>query len=196
MRKDHSHRKFEAKLEDKAFLTFHKDGLIDILMGWILLVIGVNFYLDTMSAITAFIALTPLLFFLFLKIRITLPRLGHAQFRIRRTPSRWILGGFGVFLILVAIVSGVFLRNSLGGGGSIAIALIGIAFVMVFVSGINRILAYAVLIPVYFIVGFGLRFLSPVMIIATGAVLMVIGIYMLVKFLRTYPLQDEEEDLV
>jgi protein-S-isoprenylcysteine O-methyltransferase Ste14 len=67
---------------------------------------------------------------------------------------------------------------------------------MVLITGFNRILAYAILIPLFFIVGFGLRFLSPEMIMAAGVILMVVGTWMLAKFLRTHPIQVEEEDLV
>ena len=67
---------------------------------------------------------------------------------------------------------------------------------MVLISGFNRILAYIIIIPLFFIVGFGLKFLSPEMIMVTGGILMVVGIWMLAKFLRTHPIQVEEENLV
>lgn len=191
-----SHVKLETELKKKAFLSFHNDGIIDILMGWNLAVIGVSLYLHNLSLLSDIIGLAPLLFYGLLKYKITLPRLGHAQFRTRRSFSVWLVGAVGGVFLLAAIIYGFFINSSSGFVGPIAFALLGIALTMVLISGFNRILAYAILIPLFFIVGFGLRFLSPEMIMATGGILMVVGIWMLTKFLRTHPIQVEEENLV
>jgi hypothetical protein len=191
-----SHKKLETELKKKAYLSYHNDGILDILIGWDLAVTGVSLYLHNLSPLSGFIALAPLLFYGLLKSRITLPRLGHAQFRPRRSFSVWLVGAVGAVFLLAAIIYGFFINSSSGFVGPIAFALLGIALTMVFVTGFNRILAYAILIPLFFIVGFGLRFLSPEMIIAAGGILMVVGIWMLVRFLRTHPIQVEEDDLV
>jgi hypothetical protein len=190
-----NHTKLETALKKKAYLSFHNDGIIDMLMGWDLAVIGLSLFLHKMSPLTTIIALAPLFLYTPLKYKITLPRLGHAQFRTHRTLSVWLAGIVGGFFLLAAIIFGFFINSPSGFIGPIALALIGIAFSMALVSGFNRILAYAILIPLYFIAGFGLRILSPVMIIATGVIVMVLGIWMLVKFLRTYPVQAEEDNL-
>jgi len=190
-----SHRKLETELKKKAFLSFHNDGIIDILMGWLLVVIGVSLYLHNMSPLSALIGLGPLLFYGLLKYKITLPRLGHAQFRMHRSLSVWLVGATGGVFLLAAIISGIFTRSSSGFFGPISFALMGTAFTMVLITGFNRILAYAILIPLFFIVGFGLRFLSPEMTIATGGILMIVGIRMFVKFVRTHPIQAEDDDL-
>ncbi len=190
-----NHTKLETALKKKAFLSFHSDGIIDILMGWDLAVIGVSLYLHKMSPLTAFIALVPLFFYTPLKLMITFPRLGHAQFRTHRSLPVWIAGIVGVLFLLAAIIFGFFFKSPSGFVGPIALALVGIAFTMVLVSGFNRILAYCILIPLYFIVGFGLNILSPVMIIATGTIVIALGIWILVKFLRTYPILAEEGNL-
>ena len=190
-----SHKKLETELKKKAFLSFHNDGIIDILMGWNLIVIGVSLYLHNMSPLSAIIGLGPLFFYGLLKNQITLPRLGHAQFRVHRSFSVWLVGAVGGVFLLAAVISGIF-RSSSGFIGPIAFALMGIAFTTVLISGFNRLLAYAILIPLYFIVGFGLRILSPEMIMATGGILMVVGIRMIVRFVRTHPIQPEEDDLV
>ena len=187
--------KLEEALKKKAFLSFHNDGIIDILMGWDLAVIGVSLYLHKLSPLSAFIALAPLFFYTPLKYLITLPRLGHAQFRTRRPLSIWLVGFVGIVLLLAAVITGFFIESPSGFVGPIALALLGIAFTMVLLSGFNRIIAYLILIPLYFIVGFGLGILSPLMIIATGVILIALGIWMLVKFLRTYPIQAEEGKL-
>jgi hypothetical protein len=196
MNTTNSHTRLETELKKKAYLSFHNDGIIDILMGWNLAVIGVSLYLHKISLLSAIIGLAPLLFYGLLKYKITLPRLGHAQFRTRRSFSVWLVGAVGGVFLLAAIIYGFFINSSSGFVGPIAFALLGIALTMVLISGFNRILAYAILIPLFFIVGFGLRFLSPEMIMAAGVILMVVGTWMLAKFLRTHPIQVEEEDLV
>ena len=195
MESTNHHTKLEKALKKNAFLSFHNDGIIDLLMGWFLAVVGVSLYLHKLSPFSAFIALAPLLLYTPLKFKITLPRLGHAQFRTHRNLSMWLAGIVGGFFLLAAIIFGFFINSPSGFVGPIALAILGIAFTMVLVSGFNRILAYAILIPLYFIVGFGLRILAPVMIIATGVILMALGIWMLVKFLRKYPIQAEEGNL-
>ena len=190
------HTKLETELKKKAYLSFHNDGIIDILMGWNLAVFGVSLYLHNLSFLSSIIGLAPLLFYGLLKSKITLPRLGHAQFRVHRSFSVWLVGAVGGVFLLAALIYGFFINSSSGFVGPIAFALIGIALTMVLISGFNRILAYAILIPLFFIVGFGLRFLSPEMILTAGGILMVVGIWMLVKFLRTHPIQVEEENLV
>jgi hypothetical protein len=184
-------KEIELKLKKKAFLSFHKDGIIDILIGWNLISIGL--FLHTHSILFSFIGLIPLVFYTVLKIRITLPRLGHAQFRTKRTPSMWVIGGIGGILILVAVIYGFFLKGSLGGIGPIALILFGAAFVMVLTSGFNRIFAYALFVPLFFVVGLGLRFLSPFLTIAVGTVVMLSGIWMLVTFIQKNPILDTEE---
>jgi hypothetical protein len=191
-----SHKKLEIELKKKAYLSFHNDGIFDILMGWNLAVTGVSLYLHNLSPITGIIGLTPLLFYGLLKYKITLPRLGHAQFRTRRSFSVWLVGAIGGVFLLAALIYGFFINSTSGFVGPIAFALLGIALTMVLMTGFNRILAYLIFIPLFFIVGFGLRFLTPEMIIATGGIIMIVGIWMLAKFLRTHPIRVEEEDLV
>jgi hypothetical protein len=178
-------KELERKLKKNAYISFHRDGLIDILMGWNL--IGIGIFLYTHTVLFSDLTLLCLLLYYPLKLWITLPRLGHAQFRTRRTPSMWIIGGIGGILLLIAIIYGFVLKKPLGMVGPIAIAIFGIAFGMVLISGFNRILAYAILIPLFFVVGLGLRFLSPIMTIAVGVALMLYGIWQLVTFIQTHP---------
>lgn len=183
-------KKIEIKLKSKAYLTFHGDGILEILMGWNLICTGLFLYFH--SILFSYIGLIPLLFFKGLKARIVLPRLGHARFRTKRTPSMWILGSIGGIFLLAAIISGFILKDTLGFIGPIALAIFGIAFLMVLNSGFNRILAYAILTPLFFIFGLRLGFLSPTMIIVIGAIIMIIGIWMLVKFIQNNPILDKE----
>jgi hypothetical protein len=60
MNTTNSHTRLETELKKKAYLSFHNDGIIDILMGWNLAVIGVSLYLHKISLLSAIIGLAPL----------------------------------------------------------------------------------------------------------------------------------------
>jgi hypothetical protein len=184
----------ETKLKQKMYMSYHRDGLIDILIGWDLICIGL--FLHFHSIVFSFLGWMPLLLFMPLKNYITIPRMGLVKFRTRRTPPMWILAGIGGIMLLASVVIGIFMKDTLGMVGPIALAIFGIAFMMVLVSGFNRIAGYAILVPLFFVVGLGLRFLTPAMVIVVGAGVMLMGIWMLVSFLRRYPVVDVEEPYV
>jgi hypothetical protein len=154
--------------------------------------IGIGLFLHTHSFLYAYLGLAALFFYLPLKVWITLPRLGHAQFRTKPRPSMWVIGGIGGVLLIAAIAYGFFLNGSLEPVRSIALALFGLAFALVLVSGFNRIFAYALLVPLFFVVGLGTGFLSPLMTIGVGAAIVIIGIWMLAKFIQKNPLPRAE----
>ena len=104
----------------------------------------------------------------------------------------WVIGGIGGVLLIAAIVYGFFLNGSFGPVGPIALTLFGGAFVLVLISGFNRIFAYALLVPLFFVVGLGTRFLSPIMTMGVGVAIVIIGIWMLAKFIQKNPLHPAE----
>ena len=178
----------ESRLKQKMYLSFHRDGLIDILMGWNLFAIGL--FLQTHSVLFSYIGLLPLLLFKPLKDKITYPRLGYAKFRTKRTLSMRTVGGLGGLLVAGVIVTGFILKTT---EGTIAIVIFGIAFMMFFVSGFNRIFGYALFIPLFIAGGLGLGFLSPGVLMAVGVTVLLMGVWMLVSFLRNYPIADVEK---
>lgn len=185
MTTDHNLDKIELKLKNRAYLSFQGDGIIDILVGWMLT--GIGLFLYTHSYLTLLFGLTPIFFFKQLKVFITLPRQGHAKFRPKRTPSMWVTGSMGVILLFVAFIYGFILKGFVGP----MVAIFGIAFLMILNSGFNRIFFYALLVPLFFIAGLELKFLSPTITIAAGATVILYGIWMLVKFIQNNPILDE-----
>lgn len=173
------------------YQSYHREGLIDIFMGWNL--IGIGLFLHFYSMVFSFIGWLLLFLFMPLKRYITLPRMGLVKFHTWRTPPMWILANIGGLMLLAAVITGIFLRDTLGMVGPIALAVLGIAFMMVLASGFNRIAGYAILVLLFFVVGLGLRFLTPRMVIAVGAGVLLMSIWMLVSFLRRYPIVDAEE---
>jgi hypothetical protein len=184
-------KQVELNLKKKAFLTFHQDGIIDILMGWNL--IGIGLFLYTHTILISYLGLAALALYYPLKAKITLPRLGHAEFRTKPTPAMWVISAIGGILILVAVIYGFVMDGSLAPLGPIALIVIGGALVLVLKSGFNRIFAYALLVPLFFVVGLGTGFLTPLITIAVGVALMVIGIWMLVNFIGSNPIAEESD---
>ena len=77
------------KLSRKAYLSYHQDGLIDILIG--LGVLGFGLMMLTDSVVFNMMAWMPIIFYVPLKNRITVPRFGYVQFTSERVKRQRLL---------------------------------------------------------------------------------------------------------
>ena len=170
--------------------TFHNDGLLDFFVGWGLVSAGI--FLLTSLTIFSFAGWMPILLIAPLKKQFVIPRFGYAKFNKSAVIPRPILIGAGA-VILIGTLLVTFLGNQ-GFRVPIVVASLGLALLFALNKGINRVTVYAIFIPLFFIVGFGLNVLTPTIVILVGAVLMALGLYLFVKFLQKYPLEPEEED--
>jgi len=178
------------QLKNMFLRTFHNDGLLDFFVGWSLVSVGL--FLLTKSTIFSFVGWMPILLIAPLKIKIVIPRWGYARFSEPTSIPKPILIGAGIVIVVGALLI-YFLFDDLGGILSpIAMALIGLSLVVVLTTGLNRVAIYAIGIPLFFIVGLGLKVLTPTFIILVGAVLMIIGLSLFVIFLKKYPLIKED----
>jgi hypothetical protein len=75
----------------------------------------------------------------------------------------------------------------------ITIGIMALALIAVLGTGLNRITVYAIFIPLFFIIGLGLKVLTPTIVILVGAALMALGCYLFVSFLKKYPKDSREE---
>jgi hypothetical protein len=170
--------------------TFHNDGLLDFFVGWALVSAGI--YLLTSLIIFSFAGWMPIILIAPLKQRFVVPRIGYAKFSKPASIPRPILIGAGA-VILIGSVLVTFLGSQESRVPIIA-ALLGLALLFVLDRGFNRLTVYAIFIPLFFIIGLGLKVLTPAIVILVGAVLMALGIYLFVKFLQKYPPEPEDED--
>lgn len=170
--------------------TFHNDGLLDFFVGWAFVSAGI--YLLTSLTVFSFAGWMPIFLIAPIKKRFVVPRFGYAKFSKPADIPRPILIGAGA-VILVGTLLITFLGN-LGSRTPIIIGMLGLALLAVLEKGFNRVTVYAIFIPVFFVVGFGLDILSPALVILTGGVLMALGVYLFVTFLQKYPLETEQED--
>jgi hypothetical protein len=179
------------KLRKQYARTFHNDGLLDFFVGWAFISAGI--FLITEKLIFSFAGWMPILLIQPLKQYVIFPRFGYAKFSKPTLIPRPILIGAGIIIIIGSLLLS-FLGENQGSRSPIIIGLLGLALIVALDKGWNRTTLYAIFIPVFFIVGFGLNILTPTIIILVGGVLMALGVYQFARFLKKYPVIPEEEN--
>jgi hypothetical protein len=178
------------KLRKQYARTFHNDGLIDFFVGWALVSVGI--FLQTSLMIFSFLGWMPIMLILPLKQRYVIPRFGYVKFSKPTTIPIPILSGAGALIVIGSLLLS-FLSGNNGFSSSISVAIMGVGLLLLIGTGMNRVTLYAVFVPLLFIVGLGLNILSPVLVMLIGAILMLLGIYLFVNFIRKYPVDSGEE---
>lgn len=206
------------KLERKVFQSHHQDGLLDLLIGQILLGFGLGMASSWVGGL-AILGFLPIALYVPLKNRITIPRLGYVEFLPK--PSREVLlkivyplffcTCMVVFLLIAGVPEGAnppaevwtpseawpAFRLWLQGKEAL---LIGVAMLVVFgllglALEIQRLFIYAVL-GLIIMLGSQLSNISIfIPIFVLSGIAYTVGIIMLIRFLRKYPKISEEETL-
>jgi hypothetical protein len=164
--------------------------LIDFFVGWALVSVGI--FLQTSLMIFSFLGWMPIMLILPLKQRYVIPRFGYVKFSKPTTIPIPILSGAGALIVIGSLLLS-FLSGNNGFSSSISVAIMGVGLLLLIGTGMNRVTLYAVFVPLLFIVGLGLNILSPVLVMLIGAILMLLGIYLFVNFIRKYPVDSGEE---
>ncbi len=181
------------KLKKQFARSFHNDGLIDFFIGWALVSIGI--WLQTNLMIFSFLGWMPILLIAPLKQFFVIPRFGYVKFAKKTTIPRPILIGAGIVIAVGALLLAIISEES-GFSSSVAIAILAIGLLFTIGMGVNRVAVYMIFVPLLFIIGLGLNILPPALVIMIGSVLMILGVYLFLSFLKKYPLnRGEEEDL-
>ncbi len=179
------------KLRKQYARTFHNDGLIDFFIGWSLVSAGI--FLQTSLMIFSFLGWMPIMLIFPLKQFFVVPRFGYVKFSNPKSIPRPILIGAGAVIVVGSLLY-TFLAEISGYSAPLAFALIGVALLGLIDQGLNRVIVYAIFVPLLFIVGLGLRILTPALVILIGGVLMLLGIYLFLSFIKKYPLDPEKEE--
>lgn len=195
------------KLERRAYLTYHQDGLLDLTFGVIIIGIGLIFLTD--GSVGFFLSWMPFVVYLSLKRSITVPRLGYVEFRLQRS-RKDNLFTIGFVMLLAIVVGGIFLLGALSAmegtssepGDSIDqyiwMAISGVGAVLfvgaVLAIRVRRLVLYSTLTAIMVIAGFLLDLNPAIYLIILGAVVFITGLVMLVRFLRKYPPQNKPLD--
>ena len=194
------------KLEQKAYLSYHQDGLIDLIIGSIVLCIAISEVTD--SSIWNLIALLFIFAYMPLKRRITFPRLGYVKFNVKRGGVNMRLAGVvatGVLVIslvsiLVLLLSGKSssspLITAMRQSPSLVYALLGfIGFGLAgLVLRLPRLFLYALLSLAMMIGGHLLNLPLWLPFLLLGGTILAIGAVLLIGFLRRYPIAEEDKN--
>ncbi len=204
------------RIERKIYTSYHQDGLIDIWLGFFIILFGIGIIAEMvwLGGVWAAIFATG---YAGLKKSITIPRFGYVEFtsgsKSQRQVSLMLLSGV---LVLVGVFAAItfswlfdggfspllgFIRQNfeliLGLGGSVVIGLVG------YILRIRRFYLYALLSVAIFAVVYlvfpslGLFPGSPLILFGSsiavlGALILTPGVALLLRFLHKYPLHEDD----
>ncbi len=191
------------KLSRKAYLSYHQDGIIDILLGTAIL--GFGLMILTGNVVYNMLAWLPVLFYVPLKNRITVPRFGYVQFTPEHVQRMRLVIAVAAGLLAFVFGLGLVVFNLydrlpplvellLGGDGMV---LIGSLFaLMMLVAGLitrlYRLFIYAGLSLLVVPGGAVLGIEPEIRVIFLGALILATGLIFLARFLHAYPLPKDE----
>lgn len=195
------------EIEKNTYMSYHQDGLIDIFVGFYILLFGAGILIRTVTEFSTWFII-PAIFpsimvpiWISFKRRITIPRIGYVKFGLRSANKL-----MAVFLGLAAAGLGVFMVFGLGGsmGQSWALALmdliisnsmiiIGISAVLIsslfaYTMGLKRLYVYGLVTLVMFLVGHFMAIQFEYFLLTIGSAIVIYGLVLLRQFLQKYPL--------
>jgi hypothetical protein len=196
------------QLARNVYVSYHQDGLIDLIIGWGTLAYGLNLAFD--ASAFSLLGLVGIFSYVPLKNRITVPRFGYVKFDSEHGGLGRAVAAFVALFVLVAMLLGIaaFLLSGsstlppgltwIRENPSLLYALLGmIGFGLAgLITGIQRLFIYALLSPFLLVGGqvLGIRESGPILLV--GSTILVTGVVLLIRFLRKYPAIAEEESHV
>jgi hypothetical protein len=195
-------------LERKAYLSYHEDGILDLFIGFNILLFGLWMFADMVYLAGAFVTIsTPI--YTQMKKQITIPRLGYVKFAPSRTAKSQktilmlVIAGFlafipGVFLFITTDMGMQAPIQFLIDYGMIIIGVAGMVLITIVahLTELRRLNAYTVLFLVLFVTGHFLSLPFMYYLMVLGTVILVSGAYLLIRFQRNYPLPIGDETYV
>ncbi|MBC8224698.1 hypothetical protein H8E65_08925 [Candidatus Bathyarchaeota archaeon] len=192
------------EIERRAYLSYHEDGLIDILIGLGLLAAGLYFYAGMFWLVGSMIAIyVPI--YMSIKKRITFPRIGQVEFSKSRTGRAKNTYYFLVAINVVGVVVGFVFWNAFSSeirpewmyvmidNYAIVLGIVGafIFAVVAWITDLTRFHWYAALTLVS--LGSANFIASPFIghVVALGFIITVAGYLQLQKFKGKYPIVQE-----
>lgn len=190
------------KLEKKAYLSYHQDGLLDLVIGAVILGLGINEATD--SSAWSLMAILLISAYVPLKRVITYPRLGYAKFNSKRGGVDTRLAGLVVAAALVLLLVGmlVLLRPDSSSSSPLVLAIRTSPMLLYgllgcfgfglggFILGLGRLYAFALLSVVIMIGGHLLNLTLSVAFMLLGGAILATGAVLLVRFLRRNPIPE------
>ena len=194
------------EIEKRAYLTYHKDGILDIYLGIGLMTIASVFFYEVFVGITGTIALLPV-FYAVSKKQYTIPRLGYVKFsqstmgRARNSVTLALLLGAmsavaGLFAFYSVISTGYSFIEPLIANWKITMAVILLVVFSLFgyVSDLRRMYYYGLLSSIVFVSGIFIPVPGYMLILLVGGIISINGMALLYRFTQEYPIEKGQEN--
>lgn len=200
------------EVEKKTYMSYHQDGLLDIIIGLYALAFGIGIVADKILDFSFAVIMPGILIAIILPIwiqakrKITLPRIGYVNIGTKGSNKLFALlvglavAGLGVFFLftMMTFQNGrpEWIETILFQYGMIWIglgaAVIGSLFA--YTMGLKRLHAYGLLILALFTSGHFLSIPFQYLLLVIGSVIIASGAVLLVRFIRKYPLPKGAQD--
>jgi hypothetical protein len=188
-------------------MSYHQDGLIDIFVGFYVLLFALGILLLTMTDFSTWFVI-PAIFpaimvpiWISAKKQLTMPRIGYVKFRSGGSNKLMavflglMVAGLGVFMVFgfgAFMGQGwtVTLRNLIFQNGMIVIGVGAaiISSIFAYTMGLNRLYIYGLLALVLFWTSHFMAIPFAYPILTSGLTIVVNGFTLLVQFIKKYPL--------
>jgi hypothetical protein len=192
------------KLEQKAYQSYHQDGLIDLITGSVILLMAISEATD--SSTWNLLALLLIFAYMPLKRRLTYPRLGYVKFNVKRRGVDMRLASAVAIGVLVLSLIGILALLLSGRSSSsplilavraspaLLYALFGfIGFGLVgILLGLLRMSVYALLSLLIMIAAHWLNLPLWSALLLLGGTILATGAVLLIRFLLRYPIAEGE----
>jgi hypothetical protein len=185
------------EIERKAYTAYHQDGVVDVTIGFAVLVFSAIMLADMpwMGGILGILAIS---FYAGLKKLVTVPRIGYVKFPQQRTQKMMALTVVLGFLAFAAGMVAFMQTTSQGTPDWVMLLIdnymitIGVAAAGLFLLGgyafkTKRIYGYGLLTLAMFTVGHFLSFPLYYYLAALGTIILAIGIVLMTYFIQKYP---------
>jgi hypothetical protein len=194
------------EVEKKTYMSYHQDGLLDIIIGLYALAFGIGIVADKSLDFSFAVIMPSILIAIVLPIwiqakrKITLPRIGYVNIGTKGSNKLFALlmglsvAGLGVFFLftMMTFQNGrpEWIETILFQYGMIWIglgaAVIGSLFA--YTMGLKRLHGYGLLTLALFVSGYFLSVPFEYLLLVEGSVIIASGAVLLARFIRKYPL--------
>ena len=191
------------QIERKTYMAYHQDGLWDLLVGLAMMSVILDVILGESGTFIVVLAGTLALAPMLKKI-VTLPRLGYVKFSPKREAKEKLNIILLTVLMTLTALLGAVMMSAYSGDASwqrwlrdlkllpFGIVLASVAAALGLLWGIWRCWVYAVLALATFIIGHIFEWRFTVHFAVLGPVLFLVGLFMLIAFVRKYPKKAPE----
>ena len=191
--------------EHQAYMSYHEDGLLDLMIGLAVLLGGLYLLVDWDIPLGAVWVVLWLPLWLSAKKSITGRRIPNVEISEERYAGMMKAATFVVITLVMLVFAGSLLLLGQSGGLvpswfvagmreylTVVLGMVGalVMTVAAWLSGLNRLHAYALLTAVAFMGSYLLPAPAGLAVAVVGVVVMLWGLVMLSRFVRSHPVQS------